>query len=72
MEAIGIARSRADLLVFTGGLGPTQDDLTRDALAEYLGKGIELHEPTMDTSLKMFAGRGGAFVESNRRQALLS
>ncbi|WP_391572932.1 competence/damage-inducible protein A [Cohnella sp.] len=71
IEAIGIARGRVDLLVFTGGLGPTQDDLTRDALAEYLGRGIELHEPTMDKIMKMFAARGGAFIESNRRQALL-
>jgi len=71
IEAIGVARGRADLLVFTGGLGPTQDDLTRDALAEFLGRGIELHEPTMDKIAKMFANRGGAFVESNRRQALL-
>jgi nicotinamide-nucleotide amidase len=71
MQAIGIARDRADLLVFTGGLGPTQDDLTRDALAEYLGLGIVLHEPTMSKILNMFAGRGGTFVESNRKQALL-
>ncbi len=71
IEAIGIARGRADLLVFTGGLGPTQDDLTRDALAEYLGLGVESHEPTMAKIVNMFAGRGGSFVESNRRQALL-
>jgi len=71
MQAIGIARGRADLLVFTGGLGPTLDDLTRDALAEYLGRGIGLHEPTMDKIMNMFASRGGAFVESNRRQAML-
>ncbi|MCD9023435.1 competence/damage-inducible protein A [Cohnella silvisoli] len=71
MQAIDIARGRADLLVFTGGLGPTLDDLTRDALAQYLGRGIELHEPTMNKIISMFAGRGGTFVESNRRQALL-
>jgi nicotinamide-nucleotide amidase len=71
IQAIEIARKRADLLVFTGGLGPTLDDLTRDALAEYLGRGIELHEPTMNKIMSMFSGRGGAFVESNRRQALL-
>jgi nicotinamide-nucleotide amidase len=70
IQAIGIARDRADLLVFTGGLGPTQDDLTRDALAEYLGLGVVLHEPTMSKILKMFEGRG-TFVESNRKQALL-
>ncbi|TFE19809.1 competence/damage-inducible protein A [Cohnella luojiensis] len=71
IQAIEIARGRADLLVFTGGLGPTLDDLTRDALAEYLGLSVELHEPTMEKIVSMFAGRGGAFVESNRRQALL-
>ncbi|RED66101.1 competence/damage-inducible protein A [Cohnella lupini] len=71
IEAIGIARGRAELLVFTGGLGPTLDDLTRDALADYLGRGVELHEPTMTKIVNMFAGRGGSFVESNRRQALL-
>lgn len=71
IEAIGIARSRADLLVFTGGLGPTLDDLTRDALAEYLGRGIIAHEPTMNKILSLFAARGGSFVESNRKQALL-
>ncbi|MFC4307349.1 competence/damage-inducible protein A [Cohnella boryungensis] len=71
IQAIGIARGRADLLVFTGGLGPTLDDLTRDALAEYLGRDIGLHEPTMAKIMDMFSSRGGAFIESNRRQALL-
>lgn len=71
IQAIEIGRGRADLLLFTGGLGPTMDDLTRDALAEYLGRGVTLHEPTMDKIMTMFAGRGGAFIESNRRQALL-
>ncbi|WP_373229522.1 competence/damage-inducible protein A [Cohnella sp.] len=69
--AIGIARGRADLLVFTGGLGPTLDDLTRDALAEYLGRGTILHEPTMNKIWSLFTARGGAFVESNRKQALM-
>ena len=70
-QAIHIARGRADLLVFTGGLGPTLDDLTRDALAEYLGREIGIHEPTMEKILNMFSARGGAFIESNRRQAML-
>jgi nicotinamide-nucleotide amidase len=71
IEVIRLARSRADLLVFTGGLGPTMDDLTRDALAEDLGRGEELHEPTMKKIENLFANRGMTFVESNRRQALL-
>lgn len=71
IDVIKLARGRADLLVFTGGLGPTMDDLTRDALAEYLGRGVLLHEPTMSKIESMFANRGVTFVESNRRQALL-
>jgi len=68
-SAIEIARSRADLLFFTGGLGPTQDDLTKDVLAQYLGKEIELHEPSMAKIEDLFVSRGIEMVESNRRQA---
>ena len=68
-EAIRIARSRADLLLFTGGLGPTMDDLTKDVLAEELGRQLELHEPTMAKIEEIFRERGAHMVESNRRQA---
>jgi len=70
-EAIRIARSRADLLVFTGGLGPTMDDLTRDAVAAVTGRKIVIHEPSLKRIEELFAGRGVAFIESNRRQAML-
>ncbi|MFB9329771.1 competence/damage-inducible protein A [Paenibacillus aurantiacus] len=68
-QAIELARGRADLIVFTGGLGPTQDDLTKDALAKYLKAEIELHGPSMDKIEQFFAARGIHMVESNRRQA---
>ncbi|MBB6672841.1 competence/damage-inducible protein A [Cohnella nanjingensis] len=70
-QAIAIARGRADLIVFTGGLGPTMDDLTRDALAAYLGRGIEMHEPTLAKIEDMFSGRSAELIEINRRQAML-
>jgi len=70
-QAIETARQRADLLIFTGGLGPTQDDLTKDALAEHLGRKLILHEPSMAKIEAMFASRGIHMVESNRRQALM-
>ncbi|CAM4273948.1 nicotinamide-nucleotide amidase [Paenibacillus endophyticus] len=70
-EAIEIGRSRADLLVFTGGLGPTQDDLTKDVLAEYLNRNLLIHEPSMAQIEHMFSSRGIHMVESNRRQALM-
>lgn len=71
LDTIRIARGRADLLVFTGGLGPTMDDVTRDAVAAYLGRGMTVHGPTMKKLETMFAGRGAALIESNRKQALL-
>ncbi|MDQ0113149.1 competence/damage-inducible protein A [Paenibacillus harenae] len=68
-KAIEIGRSRADLLVFTGGLGPTQDDLTKDVLADYLGRGLYIHASTMERIEQLFGSRGLHMVESNRRQA---
>lgn len=68
-QAIEVARSRADLILFTGGIGPTQDDLTKDTLADYLGKKLLIHEPTMSKIEHFFASRGSHMVESNRRQA---
>lgn len=70
-EAIEIGRKRADLLLFTGGLGPTQDDLTKDVLADYLNRKLIIHEPSMSAIEHMFSSRGLHMVESNRRQALM-
>ncbi|WP_028550497.1 competence/damage-inducible protein A [Paenibacillus sp. UNC451MF] len=71
IDAIRIAAGRADLVIFTGGLGPTQDDLTKDALAVYLGRKLHIHQPSMDKIEAFFRHRGAHMVESNRRQALM-
>ncbi|MBH5316567.1 competence/damage-inducible protein A [Paenibacillus sp. GSMTC-2017] len=71
LQAIEIGRSRADLLVFTGGLGPTQDDLTKDALADFLNRKLLIHEPSMAEIERVFSSRGMDMVDSNRRQALM-
>ncbi|TDF98156.1 competence/damage-inducible protein A [Paenibacillus piri] len=70
-NALQTAKSRADLIICTGGLGPTQDDLTKDALAASLGRQIVMHQPSMDKIEEMFRTRGVHMVESNRRQALM-
>ncbi|MFS0727913.1 competence/damage-inducible protein A [Paenibacillus sp. 1P07SE] len=70
-QAIHTARTRADLILFTGGLGPTQDDLTKDTLAADLGRALVVHEPSMAKIEALFASRGAKMVESNRRQALM-
>ncbi|MFD2613076.1 competence/damage-inducible protein A [Paenibacillus gansuensis] len=67
--AVEIARGRADVILFTGGLGPTQDDLTKDVLAGMLGRELKVHEPSMDKIRELFSSRGAHMVESNIRQA---
>ncbi|GAV11947.1 competence/damage-inducible protein A [Paenibacillus sp. NAIST15-1] len=68
-QCIETACKRSDLLIFTGGLGPTMDDLTKDVLAEMLGRKMTYDEPAMAKMTEMFAGRGIQMVESNKRQA---
>jgi nicotinamide-nucleotide amidase len=70
-EALEIAKSRADLIICTGGLGPTQDDLTKDALASFLGQQLIIHQPSMDYIENVFKTRNIHMVESNKRQALM-
>lgn len=70
-EAFRLAASRADVVLATGGLGPTQDDITKDALAELLGLSLHLHQPSMDKITEMFRSRGMDMVKSNERQALI-
>ncbi|PZE22870.1 competence/damage-inducible protein A [Paenibacillus xerothermodurans] len=69
--ALETAKSRADLIICTGGLGPTQDDLTKDALAAFVGRPLVVHQPSLDKMDEMFRKRGIHMVESNRRQALM-
>ncbi len=71
LESFKLAKSRSDLVICTGGLGPTQDDITKDMLAEFVGKSLYLHQPSMDKINALFQNRGRHMVESNKRQALM-
>ncbi|MDK8180655.1 competence/damage-inducible protein A [Paenibacillus sp. UMB4589-SE434] len=68
-DVIQTASKRADIVLLTGGLGPTLDDITKDVVAELLGRGMLIHEPSMRKMEDMFKGRGIHMVDSNRRQA---
>lgn len=64
------AIARADVVVVTGGLGPTADDLTREALAEVTGRELVLDEDSLETIRGMFARFKRDMPEKNRVQAL--
>jgi nicotinamide-nucleotide amidase len=70
-QAISLAKDRAELIIFTGGLGPTLDDLTKDVLAQFLDRELIMHAYSMDKITAFFESRGIAMVESNARQALM-
>jgi nicotinamide-nucleotide amidase len=70
VEAFRIAVDRADVVVATGGLGPTADDLTRDVIAAVAGVDLELSPTALRAVESRFARRGVAMPESNRRQAV--
>ncbi len=61
--------SRSDAVLICGGLGPTQDDLTRDAIAELMGVPLVRHDDLAETIAKMFSARVRDMPQNNLRQA---
>ncbi len=70
-QAVEIAKSRADIILTTGGLGPTCDDLTKQVLAETFGKKLVFHPDIADDLRAWFAARGRQMTENNLQQAQL-
>jgi len=67
--AVEIAKSRADIIITTGGLGPTYDDMTKETLAAAFGKQLVLY-PEEETRVRAwFSGVGFTFTDNNLRQA---
>src|SRR5437762_9386241 len=71
LDSFRLATQRCDLVLCTGGLGPTQDDLTREVLAKVAGVELVLHPESLEHIQQMFARRGRTMPERNRVQALL-
>src|SRR5262249_15603107 len=61
----------ADLIVITGGLGPTEDDVTRDAVARALAVPLDLDDEIVERIRKRFASRGMTMPDINKRQAMV-
>jgi nicotinamide-nucleotide amidase len=69
-EAVTESLERADVLIVTGGLGPTSDDLTREITAEVLGLDLIMDEAALRSLENFFALRGRPMAAANRKQAL--
>lgn len=70
-DTLKLAKSRSDLIITTGGLGPTYDDLTKEIVCEVFGKKLVLHEPSLERIKAYFDGLGRTMTENNRKQAML-
>jgi nicotinamide-nucleotide amidase len=68
-EVIGQALDRSDLVITSGGLGPTQDDLTREIVAEVTGRKLVLHKDLLEQIELRFRRRGLIMTANNERQA---
>ena len=71
LKAFAEAEGRADIILITGGLGPTSDDLTKPCLAKYFDCDMQIHEEALAEVTAFFASRGRPLTEVNRLQASL-
>jgi len=69
--AFAEAEKRADIVLITGGLGPTSDDLTKPCLANYFDCEIKMHPEALEEVTEFFKSRGRELTEINRQQAAL-
>jgi nicotinamide-nucleotide amidase len=70
-EVLTQALERADVVITSGGLGPTQDDLTREVVAEVTGRKLVLHQPFLEQIEHRFRNRGFIMTPNNERQAYM-
>jgi nicotinamide-nucleotide amidase len=70
-ETLNIALGRSQIIIITGGLGPTDDDLTREVVSQVTGKRLVFHQYLMDQIEAIFRLRGFRMPPNNRRQAFI-
>jgi nicotinamide-nucleotide amidase len=71
LNAFAEAEKRVDIILITGGLGPTNDDLTKPCLAKYFQCGLKMHAEALAEVTEFFKSRGRELTEVNRQQAAL-
>jgi nicotinamide-nucleotide amidase len=70
-DVLRIALKESALIITTGGLGPTQDDLTKEVVAEVLHDSLVLHQPSLDRIEEAFNRMGRNMTENNKKQAMM-
>ena len=68
-KAFNLAFTRSDVILVTGGLGPTKDDITKHTLCKYFNSRLVFHQPSYNNIERLFGSRGYRIGEVNRRQA---
>ncbi|MFT8709805.1 MAG: competence/damage-inducible protein A [Sporolactobacillus sp.] len=71
IAAVRAAESRADLLIFTGGLGPTRDDLTKETVAKLVNRQLVTDQQALGSITEFFHQTGRVMTENNKKQALI-
>jgi nicotinamide-nucleotide amidase len=72
LEALKNAEERVDIILITGGLGPTKDDITKKTMAQYFkSKSFVIHEPTLEVVNQIFKRYNTPLLEVNKQQAMV-
>jgi nicotinamide-nucleotide amidase len=71
IQALSLVQGKTDIVIFTGGLGPTKDDITKKTLADFFGSELVMHPDALDHLKAFFARRNRELDEVNKGQALL-
>lgn len=70
-QAIDVAKKRSNIIIFTGGLGPTKDDLTKETISNALGKKLVFDQEALDSIENYFVQSKRIMSENNKKQALV-